>query len=152
MKNIILILLLLFFNSCGYTSVYKNQSNLNFDINIIDMQGDKRFNNLIKNELNQYSSLNSKNKYDVKIKSNFNKTIISKNSAGVATDYLLYLKIKFEINLNNEIKNFEFDEKIKMANNTDSFEQNSYENNIKRNFASSIREKLLTTLANINDN
>ena len=46
----------------------------------------------------------------------------------------------------------EFNENINIKNQSDSFEQNTYEKNIKRNFASSIREKLITEILNINDN
>ena len=38
-----------------------------------------------------------------------------------------------------------------IKNNLDSFEQNNYERNIKKNFASSIREKLITKILNTND-
>ena len=76
MKNIILISFLFFLYSCGYTSIYKEQNNKNFQINIIEMQGDHRFNNLLKNEFKLYSSLKSKNIYDAKIESDFSKIII----------------------------------------------------------------------------
>ena len=152
MKNIILISFLFFLYSCGYTSIYKEQNNKNFQINIIEMQGDHRFNNLLKNEFKLYSSLKSKNIYDAKIESDFSKIIISKNATGIATNYLLSLKTKIEIKINNKIKNFQFEESIKIKSNSNSFEQNNYENNVKRNFASSIREKLIIKIINIDDN
>ena len=58
-----------------------------------------------------------------------------------ATDKIL--KIINEINSKNieDIKN-----------QSDTFEQNIYEKNLKRNFASSIREKLISKILNLNDN
>ena len=50
------------------------------------MTGDNAINNLIKNELKFYSNKKSNIKYNISINSKYQKIIISKNSAGVATD------------------------------------------------------------------
>ena len=152
MKNIILISFLLFIYSCGYTSVYKNQKSKDFQISIIEMQGDSEINNLIKNELKFYSNRNSENKYEISIDSEYQKIIVSKNSAGVATDYKLLVDTKIIINLNNKINVFNFSENINMKSNSNSFEQNNYERNLKKNFASSIRDKFIIKIFNFDDN
>ena len=152
MKNIILISFLLFIYSCGYTSVYKNQKSKDFQISIIEMQGDSEINNLIKNELKFYSNRNSENKYEISIDSEYQKIIVSKNSAGVATDYKLLVDTKISINLNNKINVFNFSENINMKSNSNSFEQNNYERNLKKNFASSIRDKFIIKIFNFDDN
>ena len=152
MKNIILISFLLFIYSCGYTSVYKNQNSNDFQINIVEMQGDSDINNMIKNELKFYSNKNSQNKYDISIISDYQKIIISKNSAGVATDYKLLVDTKISINLNNKTNIFKFSENINMKSNSNSFEQNNYERNLKENFASSIRDKFIIKIFNLDDN
>jgi len=152
MKNIILILFLLFLYSCGYTSVYKNQKSQDFQINIIEMVGDDEINNLIKNELKFYFNRNSGNKYDISINSEYQKIIVSKNSAGVATDYKLLVDTKISINLNNKNSILNFNENINIKGNSNSFEQNNYERNIKKNFASSIRDKLMIKIFNLDDN
>ena len=152
MRNIILIFCLIFLCSCGYTSIYKNQKSQNFQINIIEMVGDNEFNNLFRNELGLYSSTDSNEKYDISVNSKYQKIIVSKNSSGVATDYKILLNTKININLNKETKKLEFNESINIKNNSNSFEQNRYERNIKRNFASSIREKFLIKILNLNDN
>ena len=151
MKNIILICCLVFLNSCGYTSIYKNQKTQDFQINIIQMSGDKELNNLIKNEIGLHSNISSNKQYDISIESKYEKIIISKNSSGVAEDYKILANIKVNFNLNNEIKNLEFNENINIKNNSNSLEQNKYERNIKRNFASSIREKIFIKMFNLND-
>ena len=151
MKNIVIITVLFFVTACGYTSVYKNKTT-NLQINILEMRGDNEFNNFIKNEINLYSNNNSKNKYEISILSKYIKNIISKDASGVATDFKVSVNAKISIINDEETKEFEFNEKINIKNNLDSFEQNSYERNIKKNFASSIREKLITKILNTNDN
>ena len=153
MKNIIIVFFLVFLYGCGgYSSIYGNQDSQDLQINITKMQGDKDFNNLFKKEINLYSNLNSQNKYDVSVNSKYEKNIISKDSSGVATDYKLLITTKIAINLNGKITNMEFKENINIKNNSNSFEQNNYEKNVKRNFASSIRNKLIIKIQNINDN
>ena len=152
MKNIILISFLLFIYSCGYTSVYKNQNSNDFQINIVEMQGDSDINNMIKNELKFYTNKNSEKKYDISINSDYQKIIISKNSAGVATDYKLMVDTKITINFNNKTDIFNFSENINMKSNSNSFEQNNYERNLKKNFASSIRDKFIIKIFDLDDN
>ena len=152
MKNIILISFLLLIYSCGYTSVYKNQDSNDFQINIVEMQGDSDINNMIKNELKFYSNKNAEKKYDISINSDYQKIIISKNSAGVATDYKLLVDTKITINLENKTNVFNFSENINMKSKSNSFEQNNYERNLKKNFASSIRDKFIIKIFNLNDN
>ena len=152
MRNIILIFCLIFLCSCGYTSIYKNQKSQDFQINIIEMVGDNEFNNLFRNELGLYSKTDSNKKYDILINSKYQKITVSKNSSGVATDYKILVNTTININLNKETKKLEFNESINIKNNSNSFEQNRYERNIKRNFASSIREKFLIKILNLNDN
>ena len=152
MKNIILISFLLFIYSCGYTSVYKNQNSNNFQIDIVEMQGDNDINNMIKNELKFYTNKNSEKKYDISINSDYQKIIISKNSAGVATDYKLLVDTKITINFNNKTDIFNFSENINMKSNSNSFEQNNYERNLKKNFASSIRDKFIIKIFDLDDN
>ena len=151
MRNIILICCLFFLSSCGYTSIYKDKKTQDFQINIIQMSGDKELNNLIKNEIGLHSNISSNKQYDISIESKYEKIIISKNSSGVAVDYKILANIKVNFNLNNEIKNLEFNENINIKNNSNSLEQNKYERNIKRNFASSIREKIFIKIFNLND-
>jgi len=148
MKNIILILFLFFINNCGYTSVYKNQKSQDFQISIIEMTGDYEINNLIKNELKFYSNRNSNIKYNISINSNYQKIIVSKNSAGVATDYKLIAEtiISFDQEGKNNILNF--NENINIKSNSNSYEQSNYEKNIKKNFASSISNKFIIKILN----
>jgi outer membrane lipopolysaccharide assembly protein LptE/RlpB len=152
MRNLILIILLLFLSSCGYSSIYKNQQSFDFQLNIIGVEGDYEMNNLISNEIKLYSNKDSLNIYDINIKTDYEKDVLTKNSSGVITDYNLSVVSVFSINLKNKNKTFKFEENINIKNQSDTFEQNTYEKNIKRNFASSIREKLISAILVANDN
>ena len=152
MKKVILICLIFFLNSCGYSSIYKNQKSQDFQLNVIEMTGDNELNNLLKNELKLYSNANSNKQYDVSLNSKYQKNIVSKNSSGVATDYKILVNTIVNIKLNNKTYELKFSESINIKNNSNSFEQNKYERNIKKNFASLIREKLVIKIFNLNDN
>lgn len=143
MRNVILITFLFFIYSCGYTSVYKELQNLDIKINITDMQGDREMNNLIKNEINLSSNKNFTKQFDITMKNDFGKKIIAKNNAGSITDYELFVVSTFTILFNNKTQNVTFTETINVKNKVDTFEQNLYKKTVKRNFASSIREKLI---------
>ena len=152
MKNIAIITLVLFLSHCGYSSIYKNQQSIDFQINIIETEGDYEMNNLIKNEIKLYSNKESVKIYKIKIDTDYKKDVLTKNSSGVNTDYNLSVISVFSINLENKNKTFKFEENINIKNQTDTFEQNTYEKDIKRNFASTIREKLFSAILSINDN
>ena len=152
MKNITLIILVLFLYSCGYSSIYENQKSQNFKINIIEAKGNSEMNNLIKNEIKLYSGKNTANIYNLKINTKYLKEALTKDSAGLITDYKLSVTSTFAIDLKEKTQVIEIKETINIKNQSDSFEQNTYEKNIKTTFASSIREKLISEIYNINDN
>ena len=152
MKNIAILTFVLFLSHCGYSSIYKNQQSLDFQFNIIKTEGDYEMNNLIKNEIKLYTNTDSQKIYNIKINTDYTKEVLTKNSSGVITDYNLTTTSEVSINLKDQNKIFEFEESINIKNQSDTFEQNIYEKNIKRNFASSIREKLISTILSLNDN
>ena len=110
------------------------------------MKGDRDINNLIKKQLNLYSNKNSADKYNVAINTIYSKNVYAKNSSGVATDYQISANSIFTIFINDVERKFIFNEKLNVKNQTDTFEQNLYEKNIKKNFASAIREKLIAEI------
>jgi outer membrane lipopolysaccharide assembly protein LptE/RlpB len=152
MNKILLILFLLLLNSCGYTSIYKNQKSNNFQININEIRGDNEFNSYIQNELELFSNDNPDEIYDITLNSNYKKVVISKDTLGVATNYNISADVKINLSLNGKVINLVFNENINIKNNSNSFEQKNYEKSVKRNFASSIREKLIIKIFELNDN
>ena len=147
MRKKLFIILLLFLTSCGYSAIYKNTKSNDLMINIIGMQGDTEMNSLINNELELNSNKESNNKFDININTTFEKKIISKNTSGAASSYQLSAKVEFTITTKDKKEKILFFENFIIENDPDSFEQRSYENTMKRNFASSIREKLLIKLS-----
>ena len=148
MKNKLLIILLIFLTSCGYSPIYQNVKSNDLAINIVSSNGNAEMNNLIKNELELYFNSESENKYDVSFNTNYEKRIISKDNSGTASSYQLFVETNFSVITKNKKDIFLFTEKLNLENNSDTFAQKSYEDIIKRNFASSIREKLILKLSN----
>ena len=152
MKNLIVIILLFFLYGCGYTSIYKDQKSKEIFISVINTDGDTVINNYLKNQLNILSDKESVNIFNISFVSKYERTTIAKDSAGVATDYKLVVEIQFNINKSGVNKIITFTENINIKNEGENFEQRNYENSIKRNFALSIKNKLVTYLINFDDN
>ena len=144
MKKKILIFILLFLYSCGYSPIYKNSNIKDYEIIISSLNGDIAMNNLIKNEIEIYSKKNSSNRFIVELNSSYSKKTISKDNSGIASNYELVVIANFTM----DTKKFTFKEKLNVKNMSDPLEQRNYENIIKKNFAASIREKLLRKLLN----
>jgi len=142
-KNLI-ILIFMFLNSCGFTPIYVNNSNLNFSIEQVNYIGDRELNNFLKTNLNKYKNEKIENKIYIEAKSEYRKIILSKDTTGEATSYQLEAEVIFLIKpSNNKIK---ITEKKIMDKMNDKFEENVYERSIKQNFASSITDKLSSKL------
>ena len=145
-KNLIFIILLIFLSNCGYSKVYNNNSDTEIKITLLEMEGNREINNKINSGLKKYYSNESENQFEIKINTILNKEIISKDATGKITNYELQAVSNFQISYNGKNINASFQEKLNIKNIEDSFEQRKYENVVKNNFASSIREKLILKL------
>ena len=143
-KNILVISLLFFLNSCGFQPIYSKNNNVNFSIEQIDFTGDRELNNFIKTNLYQYKNADNNNKIFIEAKSEYNKFILTKDGKGEVTNYELNAEIVFLIKPTN--KQIKISEKKIMESMADKFEENKYEKSIKQNFASSITFKLIQEL------
>ena len=72
---------------------------------------------------------------------------MAKNTAGSITDYQTNVVTSFKIQKENNLETFEVREKFNFQKMTDKYEEKNYEQNIKRNLASSISQKLILRLA-----
>ena len=134
MKNLFTLIFLIIFSSCGYNSVLKNTSDTNdYKVNIIKMEGDQEINNIIKKQLELQSNENSKKNFGVSLETDYNQTILSKNTSGAITNYQITVNTTFKVNFKNQSIDFNFNESLKMKNISDSLEKLSYEKNIKNN-------------------
>ena len=143
-NNIIIISLILFLNSCGFTPIYLNKNDVKFSIEQVNYSGDRDLNNFLKMNLDQYKNEKIDNKFSIDAKSTYKKIILSKDGTGKVTNYQLEAEVIFLIkSIDKEIKIIE--RKI-IDGMDDKFEEARYERTIKQNFASSITNKLISEL------
>ena len=152
MKKLFIITFILFLTSCGYTPIHNKSNIQNLNIEVIEMTGDMSFNNLLKKDLEKSSSKKSKKKYLISINTSFKKKDFAKDATGKISNFELNLICLFDVEFNGIKKSFTIEEKFFTNSLTDKFEQKRYEGTIKRNFVTSIKEKLIMKLITLNDN
>lgn len=150
-KNLLFIIFFISLYQCGYTAVYNGEQFHNFKIIVENMDGDENFNKILNSKLRELKNNDSKNVFYIKINSNSQKKVFAKDSAGKATNYELELMTKFEIRYKGKVESVLFREYFKLSSNDDSLKQKRYENNLKDNFAISIKDKLILKLNSMND-
>ena len=146
-KILTLVFILNFLSSCEYKPIYSSSNKSNYRIIITDLSGDKKLNQYIVQDLKRNSQKNSVEIIYIKINSEYSKEILAKNTLGSTTDYQAKAITKFEINKNEIIEKLEVSEKFNYQKISDSYEEKSYEQTIKRNLASSISQKLIQRLS-----
>ncbi len=149
MKTIFWISILIFLTQCGYTALYKDNKNHNIKITLNKMSGNNQINELIKTELKNYFKTDTQNEYILKINTNFQKDIITKDATGKPLEFRLKLTTNVNINFGEKNIETEFNETFNIANSADTFELKKYENIIKRNFAKSTKEKIIFKLVSL---
>ena len=91
---LVLILIIMPLSACGYTVVKNNK---NIDILNIASSGNKKISYVVKNQLMMNSYKGGKNKINIKLNTEKNKSAKEKNISGTITKYYLNLKAKLEI-------------------------------------------------------
>lgn len=146
-KKIFLILFFLIFVSCGFTPVYDNLANQNLSIkSIMFDDGDRELSILLKRNLERYKTNNSRNLFSISGDIEYEKNIISKDTKGVATKYQLIALANIKVEKNDKINSFSFKETFTIENTNDDFANKRYEQTIKKNFANTITEQLITKI------
>ena len=138
--------LLIFITGCGYTPIYSNLNNKNINIQVEEINGNKNINKLIVQKLSRYQSENSEKVYNVKINSDYEKLILTKNAAGNATNFRLNIKVQFITIINDNSKEFEFTEKFDMKKGDTIFEEEKYENSIINDMTNVIVQRFISQL------
>ena len=146
-KILMLVCILNFLSNCEYKPIYSNSNKSNYRIIITNLSGDKKLNQYIVQNLKRNSQKNSNEIVSIKISSEYSKKILAKNTLGSTTDYQARAITKFEINKNGNVEKLEVSEKFNYQKISDSYEEKSYEQTIKRNLASSISQKLILRLS-----
>lgn len=143
-KNITFLILIFFLSSCGFSPVYLQNTDTNFSIEQVDFTGDRELNNFLKTKLDQYKNKKIDNKIFIKAKSEFNKIILSKDGTGEITNYQLEAEVVFTVKSSNKV--IIINEKKIMESISDKFDEIEKEKSIKKSFASSITNKLISEL------
>ena len=150
-KKIIIILSFFLLMGCGYEPIYskkKLEKNYNFSITSIEFEESNEINQMLINNLKSFINIKNKLKLlNLKIKSSTNKTIISKNLKGNAERYLIEVRVNLII-FENEVlkKEFFFKESFNYNSQTNKFNLNQYEKNIKENLISKISDDIILEL------
>jgi outer membrane lipopolysaccharide assembly protein LptE/RlpB len=143
-KKLTLLFLIFFLTNCGFSPIYLQNTDANFSIETVNFIGDRELNNFLKIKLNQYKKKDSNKEIFIDVKSNYNKIILTKDGAGKITNYQLEVEVVFTVKSTKKI--IKINEKKIMQSIADKFDEIENEKNIKRNFASSITNKLISEL------
>ena len=141
MKKIFILFVILIIPHCGFSPLYQSNE-INYQININKIEGDKLINSKIKSEIERVSDKNVQKIFNIQINTKYEKIIAAKSSKGSITDYLLIATGTFIIYNNEKTETIVFQEKQNVKNNSDFVEQRNYENTVKKNFATSFVKKL----------
>ena len=144
-KNIIILILSAFvITSCGYKSIYSSK-NLNFNISEFEVTDKTKISRKIKSNLDSYKKNNSKNFYYIKINSKKEINIISKDSKGDPSNFVMNIISEITI-LNDEkiVKNKVFSESFNYKNSSNKFDLKQYEKNIEENLTDKIIENIIS--------
>jgi len=151
LKKIITTLSFLLLLSCGYEPIYSKKqinSNYNFSINTINLIGDNKVNQILKNKLKR--NLNKEKKsteFNLNLNSRVAKVVTSKDKKGNPIKFSIKIIINLEV-FESEIlkskKNFE--EKFEYNNRSNKFDLKQYEKNIKDNLISELSNKIIKYL------
>ena len=149
-KNLIKILILLFFLSgCGYTPIF-SKKNSNFSIYELSASGNNKLNKIINSKLNNYKDLDSPKKFSLIIETYLNKKISSKDSKGNPKSYRINLVSDISIKDSNGIvKNKSFSKSIDYKNRSNKSDLKKYENEISKNLAEKISGEIIIYLQSI---
>tara|TARA_B100001057_G_scaffold467159_1_gene525023 strand:- start:740 stop:1204 length:465 start_codon:yes stop_codon:yes gene_type:complete len=136
-----------FIYSCGFTPQYAGFKNLEFDLIINEVSGDRDFNNQIKSQIKRYDrNRDNAEKIKISYNSSYKKIILSKNTKGEATKYNLKVNVIFNVEFENNSKEIIFNDEFKIDKIDDTIEENNYIKIVKRNFAERAIEKLILSI------
>ena len=142
-----LIILSFLIYSCGFTPQYAGFKNLEFDLVIDNISGDRDFNNVIKSQIKRYDrGRKDVEKIKISYESDYEKIILTKNTKGEATKYNLKVKVIFDISSENFSTKILFEDEFSIDKIEDTIEENNYIKIVKSNFAERAIEKVILSI------
>ena len=142
-KIFLFLVILITFSNCGFSPISKKNLNLNYNIIVEETQGDAEINNLIKMQLENYSLTSSDKKLYINIRSDYDKEIIGKDAKGNASDFRLKINSNFTIIKDQNNKQFFISKNFVMKKLNQNFQQQNYENEIKKNLTKAVVDELM---------
>jgi len=142
-KIFLFLVILITFSNCGFSPISKKNLNLNYNIIVEETQGDAEINNLIKMQLENYSLTSSDKKLSIIIRSDYDKEIMGKDAKGNASDFRLKINSNFTIIKDQNNKQFFISKNFVMKKLNQNFQQQNYENEIKKNLTKAVVDELM---------
>jgi len=147
LKKIIITLSFFLLLSCGYEPIYSKKqinNNYNFSINSINLIGDNKVNQVLKNKLKK--NLNKEkisNEFNLNLNSKIIKTVTSRDKKGNPKRFSIKIIINLEVFEGEILKDEKNFEKIFEYNNrSNKFDLKKYEKNITDNLSSELSDKI----------
>ena len=133
--------------SCGFTPQFAGFKNLEFDLVIDNVSGDRDFNNVIKSQIKRYDrGRDNVEKIKISYESDYEKIILTKNTKGEATKYNLKVRVIFDIRSENFSTKILFKDEFSIDKIEDTVEENNYIKIVKNNFAQRAIEKVILSI------
>ena len=140
--------------SCSYKPIF-SEKNYNFEINEILFTGEKYINRIIESKFNLIKEEQSKNKkkYNILIRTNKEKLIVSKDSKGDPIKFDLVVSAYYEVSNSGKLLLNKTIQKNSIYNNEiDKFKLEQSEKIILDNLSKKISDTIITSIINLDDN
>ena len=154
LKRYISLFFIITLTSCSYKPIF-SEKNYNFEINEILFTGEKYVNRIIESKFNLIKEEQSKNKkkYNISIRTNKEKLIVSKDSKGDPLKFDLVVSAYYEISNNGKLLLNKRIQKNSIYNNEiDKFKLEQSEKIILDNLSKKISETIISSIINLDDN
>ena len=150
MKKIILILSLLLLVNCGFNAILSTKDK-SFKINNIETPSNDKVSLKIKKKLQIYKKTNTpKKEYNLKINTQKNTIIASKDTKGDPLTYEMIILTKLEIFSKDKfIKDIVYKKNLNYNNRTNKFELKQFEKNSLENLINQITENIIVSLLSL---
>tara|TARA_B100001057_G_scaffold395893_1_gene405510 strand:+ start:3001 stop:3453 length:453 start_codon:yes stop_codon:yes gene_type:complete len=150
MKKILLVLIFLMLNNCGFTPLYSSK-NSNYKILSIEKNISNNLTNYIQNSINILSNKNSEKKFQINFNLIEDIIVVLKDSKGDPKKNRLTITVDLSIfgEDQNLISLKEFSESFEYNIQDNKFNLRQYEKNIKFNLVEDITQQILVFLASV---
>ena len=149
-KNLIKLLILLFFiYGCGYSPIFSNKDS-NFSIYELSVSGNSKLNKIINGRLDNYKGSDNQKKISLTIETYLNKEVASRDSKGNPKTYRINLESNISIkDLNGNVKNKSFSKSVDYNNRSNKSNLKKYENETSKNLAEKVADEIIIYLQSV---